>query len=371
MRKTRRIHIIKKVVMLCLISVIAINLMCRLPIFFSGLQPIARKLAFLSASLMFPEGADTLLEASTISDASASFDVFHESPAPVLSSDNDPSASAQSENNNTIPPENAGLVVSQQFASGGTSSAYVPLTYGYIRNSTNVSAKEVAQIAATKSNIKITAGKEPQVLIMHTHATESYTADDSGYYDKTAPTRNTDTAQNVCRVGDEIVKQLESAGIGVLHDKTLHDYPSYNGSYDRSAETVTKYLKQYPSIKIVLDVHRDALEQSDGARIKPVATIDGKKTAQVMIIAGCDDGTMDMPNWRENLKFASMLHSNMERMFPGLTRPLFLAYRKYNQKLTTGSLLLEMGGHGNTLEESIYAGQLVGKALIETINQLK
>ena len=171
-------------------------------------------------------------------------------------------------------------------------------------------------------------------------------------------------------VGDAITEQLEAAGIGVIHDATIHDYPSYNGSYDRSAETVRKNLAQYPSIKVVLDIHRDAIQQ-ENTLVQPIVEVNGKEAAQVMIISGCDDGTMNMPNYMQNFHFACLLQGNMESMFPGLTRPILFDYRHYNQDLTTGSLLMEVGTHGNTLEQAQYAGELIGKALAQTLLKLQ
>ena len=129
-------------------------------------------------------------------------------------------------------------------------------------------------------------------------------------------------------------------------------------------------LQQYPSIRVVLDIHRDAI-QKDNTLIQPVVEINGKESAQVMIISGCDDGTMNMPNYMQNYHFACRLQENMEGMYAGLTRPILFDYRHYNQDLTTGSLLLEIGTHGNTLEQAQYAGELVGKALAQTLLKLK
>ena len=171
------------------------------------------------------------------------------------------------------------------------------------------------------------------------------------------------------RLGDIITQELNDAGIVTLHDATQHDYPSYNGSYERSADTVKGYLEKYPSIKVVIDVHRDAIQREDGTVIKAVSDINGEKTAQVMIIAGCDDGTMDMPNWDQNLRFAASLQDSMESAYPGLTRPIFFCYRKYNQDLTQGSLLLEFGSHGNTLEECERTAHDVGKSLAATLKK--
>lgn len=167
-------------------------------------------------------------------------------------------------------------------------------------------------------------------------------------------------------VGDAFAQVLEQNGIGVLHDTTQHDYPSYNGSYERSADTIRAYLEEYPSIKVVLDLHRDAMQRDD-AIVKPVAVIDGRKAAQIMIIAACDDGTMGVPEWRQNLRFAAAYQDYMEQYYPGLTRPVFFCYRKYNQDLTTGSLLLEFGSNANTLDEAVYSATMAAQSLVHLI----
>ena len=209
---------------------------------------------------------------------------------------------------------------------------------------------------------------EPQVLILHTHATETYQTWPDLLYDRSAAARTRNTALNMCAVGARMAEVLNAAGIHTLHDETLHDFPSYTESYDRSRATAQEYLRQYPSIKVVLDVHRDAIEDADGTLVKPVCTIDGASTAQVMIIAGCDNGsTIRLPNWRLNLRFAAAWEEAMESRFPGLTRPVLCGYRFYNQDLTTGSLLIEIGGHGNTLEEALRAGEFAALALAELL----
>lgn len=249
------------------------------------------------------------------------------------------------------------------------SALYLAYKNGIVKNSTKLSASKVKEYMNQDIAFKIYHNDKPQVLIMHTHATEAF-EQSTEYYDKSYNSRSTTEAQNIISVGNAIEKQLAAAGIKVLHDKTLHDYPSYNGSYDRSAKTIKEYLKKYPTIKVVLDIHRDAIER-DGSRLSCVTTIDGKDAAQVMIISGCDDGTMDYPKWKENLRFAVRLQNEMETLFPGLTRPVMLCYRRYNQNLTTGSLLIEIGSHGNTLSEAQYSGELVGKSLVSLFNKYK
>lgn len=338
------------------------------------------KAALLSALLQMPEGGISYLNGEAEyylpyeDTSSVSSDTSSVSSEAVQSGTSSQTASSEAASSSQAPierPADAGDIVDEEFATTGSSSSYIQKGNGFIRNTTNLSRETIEAEIANKPDITITEGTEPQVLIMHTHTTESYELHDTDFYDKTYNARSLENSENMVRVGDEIVKQLENAGIGVLHDATVHDYPSYNGAYDRSAETVKKYLDQYPSIKVVIDVHRDAIERDGGVRVAPTTTINGKKAAQFMLIAGCDDGTMNMPNYMQNLRFAAMIQDNASTMFPTLARPVLFSYRHYNQDLTYGSLLVEVGGHANTLDEAIYTGELFGKALAKTLEQLK
>lgn len=257
-----------------------------------------------------------------------------------------------------IAEEYRGTVVEEDLAAAGSSLCFGS---GRIKNATSLSEQQVEEYLAQPQPFLLD-WQGPQVLIMHTHATESFEPYDSEIYDTRHTWRSTDNSENIVAAGEVMAQAIRAHGIEVLHDDTQHDYPSYNGSYERSAETVKGYLAKYPSIKVVLDVHRDAIQRDDGTRVKPVADIGGMKAAQVMIICGADvDG--NLPNFKQNLRFASRWQDKMESMFPGLTRPVLFDYRYYNQDLTTGSLLIEMGGHANTLEEAKYSGRLVGQAL--------
>jgi len=169
---------------------------------------------------------------------------------------------------------------------------------------------------------EITKTSEPQVLIVHTHATEGYTVGDYGYYIKSQDTRTRDNSKNVVRAGDVLADVLNKAGIKTINDATQHDYPSYTGSYSRSAETIKKYLKQYPSIKVVIDLHRDAITQSNNTKVKPTAEINGKKAAQLMLLCGAETGGVtNFPNWKENLRFNLALEKQLEEDYPELCRP--------------------------------------------------
>ena len=260
----------------------------------------------------------------------------------------------------SIPEEYQGPIIEEDMSVSDT-TGYLSFGAGVIKNSTSLSDEEAQQYLEAENPVQIDSDG-PQVLIMHTHATESFEPYDTDTYDTRHTWRTTDNTQNIVAAGEVMAEAIRSYGIEVLHDETQHDYPSYNGSYERSVVTVQDYLEKYPSIKVVLDVHRDAV-QRDTTLVKPVTEIDGRKAAQLMIIAGCDDGTMDMPNWSKNFRFAAGMQDAIESRYPALTRPVFFCYRKYNQDLTTGSLLIEIGSHGNTLEEVLYTAQLAGDAI--------
>ena len=212
-----------------------------------------------------------------------------------------------------------------------------------------------------------TSEGQPLVLIYHTHTTESYEPSDRDFYDASFQSRTTDPSKSVVAVGDRICAELEKAGIPYIHDTLLHDYVSYNEAYDSSRTTVKELLAKYPSIKIALDIHRDGLQREDGTRLSPVAEIAGRDAAQIMIISGCDDGSLGLPEYIKNFHFACALQQQLESSCPGLTRPILFDYRHYNQDLTTGSLLIEVGSHGNCLEQALYSGELVGRGLAELI----
>ena len=188
------------------------------------------------------------------------------------------------------------------------------------RTSKTVDLEAVAQSGSSLTFQPAEAG--PQVLIVHTHATEAYAQDSQNPYAETGVARTTDTNYNIIRVGDEIARIFQEMGIAVIHDKTLHDSPSYNDAYDNARTGIEGYLEQYPTIQMVLDIHRDALVDSDGTVYKPVLQIDGVKTAQVMLLVGTDDAGATFPDWTEHLALAMEIQQEMNSLWPGLARPM-------------------------------------------------
>lgn len=239
----------------------------------------------------------------------------------------------------------------------------------YIKNYTEYEV-DIEELIGQDINIKLDGG-DPQVLIVHTHGSEAYTASGSDTHTESDPGRTEDTDFNVVRVGDELEKALTEKGISVVHDRSLYDYPSYTGSYGRSYSAVKEYLEEYPSIKIVIDLHRDALVGDDGTVYKTVAELEDCDSAQVMLVVGSDFCGLEHPNWRENFKLALRIQSVMNEKYPTLARPICLSQYRYNQNLSPGSFIVEVGCSGNTLQEAITAVTLFADSAAEVLNGLE
>ena len=256
-----------------------------------------------------------------------------------------------------------GKIISRKYDNTSATTVYGKVA---VQNRTS-QAMDIKKVLAEPVDLKITDKTKPSILIYHTHTTESYQMLDTDWFTKSYQTRSNLATRNMVRVGDEIVKQLEAAGFAVIHDTKIYD-ATYNGAYYRSEDAINAYQKKYPQLQVLLDIHRDAIQTNDTTRIKPVATINEKKAAQIMIISGCEGGGVtDFPDWRYNLRFATQLQKICEESFPGLMRPLYFCNRQYNMHKSHCSLLLEMGSDSNTLDEAAYSGRMLGKALAQLL----
>ena len=272
-----------------------------------------------------------------------------------------------------VPVEERPLVAQSAADNGVAARTLVPTsTEGYtvcgkvyISNSTDydLSAKDLSAPFAAE----LTGEEGPQVLILHTHGSEAYTpAEDAGVV-WSGDHRTTDYRYNVVRVGDAMAETLGNAGISVLHDRTLYDYPSYSDAYDRALTAINEHLAEYPSIRFVLDIHRDAVEDGQGNQYKVVSETEEGTAAQLTLVVGSDGSGLTHPDWMENLRLAAALQDSLLAEHPTLMRPLLLRNSRYNQHATTGSLLLEVGAAGNSPEEALLAGELFAQAFAETL----
>ena len=200
------------------------------------------------------------------------------------------------------------------------------------------------------------------MLIVHSHATESYANMED--YEESSAYRTLDKNYNVVAIGAALRQALEAKGIGVLHDTTLHDHPSYSDSYGYSRETVQAYLDKYPSIAMVLDIHRDSVENKDGEQVRLTAKSGSETTARLMMVVGTDVN-LKHPSWPENMALAVKLHAQLEKNTPGICRPISFRKQRFNQDLSPGTLIVEVGSAGNTRQEALLAGRLLAEGILD------
>ena len=351
-----------------------------------GPQVLAQReaAALAAAGFIMPDGATALLRTGlTEEDIDQNPETEHNQPEESSEAVRDP-AEVQSSSPSSSAQESSSQTSSAQSQAPAVSGSGAPIQELAIQNSgvqygnifvknTNQNHKiDIKAELEKQPAVKIQTDSKPQVLIYHTHTTEAYLLQEATSVPAGSESRSTDATRSVVMVGNAIAAQLKAVGIGVVHDTTIHDSPAYNGSYNRSKQTMTKNLKQSPSIQVTLDIHRDSMTASNGTRYKPTAVINGKKAAQVMILSGCDDdGTLGFPDWEYNLRLGVRVQKQLSDLYPGLARPLNFCPRQYNLNMTKGSLLVEVGTEVNTLDEAVYSGELFGAALAKTLLGLK
>ncbi len=256
-----------------------------------------------------------------------------------------------------------GKVIEKKMSTGDRSKSGIATIN---RSGTTV---DIAAALAREWSLTFAATDAPQVLILHTHGSEGYMTYDAGYYNNGDRNRTEDHSKNVCAVGEAIRLTLAQYGITAIHDTSVHDRPVYSGAYTRSAAAAQKWLEQYPTIQVVLDIHRDAIMEGNTNIVKPTAVVNGKKAAQMMLITGVvSTEGLPHPHWQDNLAFSTRLQQALDRVSPDLMRPLNTVASRYNQHLSAGWVLVEVGSEGNTVEEAVYAGQLLAQTLVTLLD---
>lgn len=232
----------------------------------------------------------------------------------------------------------------------------------YLQNETHLQPDVQALSVASYPIAAISADEEqPQVLILHTHGTESYS--DS----RTGTSRSTDRSENVVRVGKELEGILNFYGIPTIHSEVMHDEASYITAYASSRREAERILKQHPSIKYVIDLHRDALPPDSQVPVKPYTVINGEGVAQVMLVIGTNAGGGNHPNYVKNLTIASHIQREMNEVYPTLARPINVRNAIFNQNICPGSILLEVGSDANTLKEALSAVRLFADSFARVV----
>lgn len=235
-----------------------------------------------------------------------------------------------------------------------------------------VSSGKINIVNQTKYNIdinkllneplKLSNKKGPQILVYHTHTTESFLKSIDELAMKNVASRTTNSNYNVTRVGDALISNLKKYDIDVLHNTTIHD-KDYNSSYVKSLKTLTKYVDEYPSLKMTIDLHRDAI---GGEKLRVVKNVGGKKVAQIMFVIGTDS-KLSNPMWKENLKLAIKIQARLNEICPGIAKPIYISKNRYNQHLTNGSVIIEIGGDGNVIDECVRSTSYLARAINDVI----
>lgn len=264
-----------------------------------------------------------------------------------------PQGDADDRQEEPLEPIPGGQVV-EHTSTGKDDGTYLSAQKVYIKNDTSKTV-DIPALASQAVDLELGAG--PQILIYHTHGSEAYTQTEDSRYTESDAYRTTDCTKNVVLVGEAMAEVFRSMGFEVIHDTTLYDYPVYTGAYERSREGIGKWLAQYPTIKFVLDVHRDALVSEDGAAYKLISQEGDEKVAQVMLVVGSDASGASHPRWQENLALAVKLQLLLTGQYDQLARPITLRSTRFNQDTSPGALLVEVGGHGNTLAEAVAGGK--------------
>ena len=215
------------------------------------------------------------------------------------------------------------------------------------------------------------SGKGPHVLIIHTHGSECYLPQGRETYTLDDVERTSDKRYNVIRVGDELEKVLSENGISAIHDRNIYDSPSYNGSYSRSLAAIGEALKKNPSIKVVIDIHRDAMTSAEGVKYRTVANVGGEQVAQLMLVMSTGESGLPHPDWAENLKLAVKVQNAMASKYPGIMRPMNLRKERFNMHATRGSMLVEVGTSANSMAEALASVKLLGKELAAILKTAK
>ncbi len=235
------------------------------------------------------------------------------------------------------------------------------VTYG------NVKIKNESKYTLTEDiltpNVEYT--DKNNIVIFHTHTCESYTQTDNNRYTPSGNYRTTDLNYSVAKVGSVLTDALTNKGYKVNHSQAFHDYPAYNGSYNRSYTTVSEIVGSISGVQTVIDLHRDAIGSM--SNYAPCVKIGDEKVAQLMFVIGTNGGGLGHDNWQTNLKYAVKIQQKANEMYPGLFRPIIVRNSRYNQNLTNSSFIIEVGATGNTLEEATGSMKYLAEVISEVM----
>ncbi len=221
---------------------------------------------------------------------------------------------------------------------------------------------EILGFASDKPREFFIAAKGPQILLYHTHTQEAYRQIKGEEYIEVGSWRTAQHEASIVAVGAALKKELEEYGYTVLHDKTNHEPPALNTAYTRSLKTMESYVKEYPSVSVFIDVHRDAYGNIEKGS-KDYVVVNGTECARVMFVVGTGEQHDNKPNYESNYKLALAVTNQLESIKKGFTRPIRVKTGRYNQHVSDMCLLIEVGHNANALEQAVNSMRYVALAL--------
>ena len=268
----------------------------------------------------------------------------------------------------SLVPENATAIVPMDLSMASSGATYINNFTGLVVDANALLSKKFNG----NQYEMLSLTEAPKVLIIHTHATEAYSEDGAIFYESDVDeiARSSDNEENVVSLGKLMSDMLNEKGIPTVHCTIMHDSLQSKDSYLRSQKTIMEYLMKYPSIELVIDLHRDSIMKPQGELIRPVTLVDSEAVAQVMCVVGSEWGGESCPAWQDNLSLALKLRERLNADYKNLCRPTELREYTYNQELSKYSMMIEIGSSGNSLEEAKRAVALVTNALVGIIAQI-
>ncbi len=216
---------------------------------------------------------------------------------------------------------------------------------------------EIEKIEAKPSEDNIEQKKEmPTVLIYHTHTDEAYLKGDKEYKE-TSTGRSLDANYNVVAVGACLKQALEEKGFTVIHDTTDNVSESFSNAYQKSYETIKQYVGD---VDIYIDLHRDAYYGQDFD-----VNFKGETLSHVCFVVANGQNYTQKPNWKENYQLALSLTQKINDIVPNLANDIIFKNARYNQHVSTSSLLIEMGHEENDIEIVKKSAKVVAQAFAE------
>lgn len=274
------------------------------------------------------------------------------------------------EDSSAPPPEESGSALSEETDFSEENGAlFVPASLDLSRRSSgevtlqNETSYKLdlskAELPRTEGEIR---GTPPTVLVYHTHGTESYSP--FGGYGGSYSFRSEDVTENVVAAGEALCDALREYGVFALHDLNMYDKDDFSLSYSKSRDACEEWMNKYSTLRYIIDIHRDSVK-SGGLAAAAVAVVEGKRAAQIMIVVGTDEKAGRHTGWKTNLANAVKLWKALYAISPSLVRPIYLRSASFNQDISPGALIIEVGSQGNTLEEAEESARLLARAMAE------